>query len=113
MGKRAAQARETTIARGPAAVRKHVPREERRQKDVDTAVELYCERGFVGTSTRLIAAAVGNSETVLFRLFASKECLSAAILAHCAPAAEVECWLEELRTLADRRDDAALFSAVV
>jgi TetR/AcrR family transcriptional regulator len=111
MSKRAA--RQTIQARGPVVVRKHVPQGQRREQILDAAAGLFSQRGFAGTTTRQIAAAVGTSETVLFRHFPSKESLYAAILEHRIPSAEVERWLEELRAIAERRDDDALFTAVV
>jgi AcrR family transcriptional regulator len=110
------QRRTRKAARGPAAVavvRTHVPREVRRQQILDAAAELFARRGFVGTTTKQIAEAVGTSETVLFRLFPTKESLYAEILEHRVPLADVERWLEELRNIADRRDDDALFGAFV
>jgi len=98
---------------GVAAVRKHVPSDVRRRQILESAAELFSQRGFAGTTTRQVAAAVGTSETVLFRLFPTKESLYAAILEDRVPSAEVERWLEDLRRIADRRDDAALFTAVV
>jgi TetR/AcrR family transcriptional regulator len=95
------------------AVRKHVPQEVRRRQILEVGAELFSQRGFAGTTTRQIAAAVGTSETVLFRLFPTKESLYAAILEDRVPSADVERWLEDLRNIADRRDDGALFVAVV
>ena len=95
------------------AVRKHVPQEVRRRQILEAGAELFSQRGFAGTTTRQIAAAVGTSETVLFRLFPTKESLYAAILEDRVPSADVERWLEDLRRIADRRDDSALFAAVV
>src|SRR6266545_7177312 len=114
--RRAAPAPAAAPARAPAAVKKHkkhVPRETRRGQILDAAADLFAARGFVGTTTRQIAAAVGTSETVLFRHFPTKESLYAAILEHRVPLAEAEHWLEELRKIAERRDDNALFTAFV
>jgi TetR/AcrR family transcriptional regulator len=97
----------------PAAVRRLVPREARRSQILEVAAGLFSQRGFAGTTTRQIAAAVGTSETVLFRHFPSKESLYTAILERWAPSADVERWLDGLRAMADRRDDEALFKAVV
>jgi TetR/AcrR family transcriptional regulator len=103
-----------TRARTPApAVRKLVPRDVRRTQLLDVAAALFSQRGFAGTTTRQIAAAVGTSETVLFRHFPTKESLYAAILERWAPTAELDRWLDDLRALADTRDDEALFRAVV
>lgn len=90
-----------------------MPREERRTQILDLAAELFSQRGFAGTTTRQIAAAVGTSETVLFRHFPTKEALYAAILEHRVPSADVDRWVDELRGIADRRDDAAVFTAVL
>ena len=104
------------VARGTrrsGAVRRLVPRGERRVQILDAAAELFSRRGFAGTTTREIAAAVGTTETVLFRHFPTKQSLYAAILEHWVPVAHVDRWLDELRALADARDDEALFRAVV
>jgi TetR/AcrR family transcriptional regulator len=95
-----------------AKVRKHVPWDQRRPQILETAGRLFAERGFAGTTTREIAAAVGTSETVLFRHFPTKESLYAAILEQHVPVAQVDRWLDELRKIADRRDDDALFTTV-
>lgn len=95
------------------AVRKLVPRDLRRTQLLDVAATLFAQRGFAGTTTRQIAAAVGTTETVLFRHFPTKESLYAAILERWAPTAELDRWLDDLRRLADTRDDDALFKAVV
>jgi len=90
-----------------------VPSEARRAQILQAAAELFADRGFAGTTTREIAAAVGASETVLFRLFPTKDALYLAVLEHQVPSAEVEQWLGQLREIAETRDDEALFRAVV
>ena len=94
-------------------VRKYVPTDERRRQILETAAELFAHRGFAGTTTREIAAIVGTTETVLFRHFPTKESLYAAILEHRVPVAMVQRWLGELSVIAARKDDEALFTAVV
>ena len=120
MARRRAQVRQAQVQQGRRArvvaldpVRKLVPRERRRAQILDVAAGLFSQRGFAGTTTRQIAAAVGTSETVLFRHFPTKDSLYAAILEHWAPAADVDRWIDGLRVIADRRDDDALFRAVV
>jgi TetR/AcrR family transcriptional regulator len=97
---------------GDAAARRYVPGAERRRQILDAAAGLFSARGYAGTTTRQIASAVGIGETVLFRHFPTKDSLYAAILEDRIPAAHVDQWLGELRELADRRDDDALFTAV-
>lgn len=106
-----AKSRSSSNTAAPAA-RKYVPTAERRRQILDTAARLFSERGFAGTTTKQIASAVGIGETVLFRHFPSKESLYASILEDRMPVTQLEQWLGELRELADRRDDEALFTAI-
>lgn len=55
--------------------------DERREQILTTAVSLFSQRGFSGTTTKEIARAAGVSEAMVFRHFASKEELYGAILA--------------------------------
>ena len=84
--------------------------QERRASILDAAVKLFAERGFRGTTTRDLAAAVGVSEPVLYEHFPSKRDLYLAILD--AKASE---GLREFRDLsADylaRNDDRGFFIA--
>jgi TetR/AcrR family transcriptional regulator len=89
-----------------------VPGSERRRQILDAAAALFAESGFTGTTTRQIAAAVGISETLLFRHFPSKDALYAASLEDRVPAASVEAWIGELRAFTRRDDDEGLFVAV-
>jgi TetR/AcrR family transcriptional regulator len=115
--RRPARRHRTETVRTAAAplrpVRKYVPSEERRRQILEAAAELFAHRGFAGTTTREIAAIVGTTETVLFRHFPTKESLYAAILEHRVPEAGVQRWLSELNAIAARKDDEALFTAVV
>jgi AcrR family transcriptional regulator len=56
--------------------------EERRLQIARVAVSLFSNKGFQGTTTREIAQAAGVSEAMVFRHFATKEELYAAILDH-------------------------------
>lgn len=56
--------------------------EERRLQILAVAVKLFSQRGFQGTTTKEIALAAGVSEAMVFRHFATKEELYAAILDH-------------------------------
>ena len=117
MARRSARANQlaavTPPRRSAARVRTLVPRNQRRTQILEVASALFSERGFAGTTTRQIAAAVGTSETVLFRHFPTKDALYTALLEQWASSADVDRWLDQLRVLADRRDDEALFGAVV
>lgn len=61
-------------------VRHRLPAQERRAAIVEAAIRLFAEKGFRGTTTREIAAAVGVSEPVLYEHFATKRDLYTAII---------------------------------
>lgn len=91
----------------------HLPRQrlsaaERRAAIVDSAVSLFAERGFRGTTTREIAAAVGVTEPVLYQHFATKRAMYDAILE--ANAQDQDPTLQErLAELSAAGDNRALF----
>lgn len=86
--------------------------EGRRKQLIEVAMRLFSQKGFTGTTTKEIALAANVNEAIIFRHFATKDDLYAAILDH--KANEVCCgdWLEELREYAERRDDEGLFRAI-
>ena len=53
---------------------------ERRRQIIEAAADLFSRKGFGGTTTRQVAEAVGVSETTIFKHFATKEELYAAII---------------------------------
>ena len=62
--------------------------EDRRRQLIEIAIDLFSQRGFSGTTTREIAVAAGVTEAIIFRHFATKQDLYAAILDHTATAAD-------------------------
>lgn len=54
--------------------------EERRSSIVEAAIKLFAEKGFRGTTTRELAAAVGVTEPILYEHFKTKRDLYAAII---------------------------------
>ena len=52
----------------------------RREQILQTAVDLFSQQGFKGTTTKEIARAAGVSEAMVFRHFANKDALYGAIL---------------------------------
>ena len=52
--------------------------DQRREQILQTAVSLFSNRGFSGTTTKEIAPAAGVSEAMVFKHFASKDVLFAA-----------------------------------
>ena len=64
-----------------ASQRKHrLSAEERKSAIVDAAVRLFSAKGFQGTTTRELAAAVGVTEPVLYQHFKTKGDLYSAII---------------------------------
>jgi AcrR family transcriptional regulator len=59
-----------------------MPAAERRQKLVETAIRVFSEGSYRGTTTAEIAKAAGVSEPILYRHFASKRDLYLAALDH-------------------------------
>ena len=60
--------------------RHRVPSAERREQILRAATELFAKQGFNGTTTREIANRVGIKETILFRLFPTKQELYWAVI---------------------------------
>lgn len=86
--------------------------EERRLQILAVAVSLFSERGFRGTTTKEIAQAAGVSEAMVFRHFATKQELYAAILDHKACSGDR---FEPAEMAADgikRKDDRAVFESL-
>ena len=86
--------------------------EERRSQILAIAVSLFSNRGFRGTTTKEIAQAAGVSEAMVFRHFATKEELYAAILDHKACGGDK---FEPASMAADaisRKDDRGVFESL-
>jgi AcrR family transcriptional regulator len=85
--------------------------EERRQQIVRIAMKLFSQRGFRGTTTKEIAQAAGISEAMVFRHFANKEELYAAILDDKACAGDMAEICESVAGAVARGDDRAVFES--
>lgn len=87
--------------------------DERREQILQTAVNLFSQRGFKGTTTKEIALASGVSEAMVFRHFASKDELYGAILHSkgCKDGVQRFPWEENerLRQAILDKDDFAVF----
>ncbi len=86
--------------------------EDRRRQLIQVAIRLFSQKGFTGTTTKEIAAAAHVNEAMIFRHFATKDDLYAAILDYKAHEVCAGDWLEELRYHAAARDDRAVFHLV-
>jgi AcrR family transcriptional regulator len=86
-----------------------MPGEERRLQILQVAVSLFSQKGFRGTTTKEIASLAGVSEAMVFRHFATKEELYAAILDHKACSGDT---LDPEKIVAQairEKDDRAVF----
>lgn len=63
------------------ARRSRLPTAERKEQIVTAAMRCFAERGFEGTTTRMLARAAGVSEGLIFRHFPTKRSLYRAIIA--------------------------------
>jgi AcrR family transcriptional regulator len=86
--------------------------EARRRQIVRIAMKLFSKHGFRGTTTREIAQAAGISEAMVFRHFATKEELYAAILDDKAGAGEMTLMCEMVAGAVARGDDRAVFESL-
>lgn len=84
--------------------------QERRAAIIDAAVRLFAERGFRGTTTRELAAAVGVSEPVLYQHFKTKRELYTAIIE--SKMEESEKRGDHLAAYLETDDDRGLFTAL-
>ena len=87
--------------------------DKRREQILQTAVDLFSQRGFKGTTTKEIARASGVSEAMVFRHFATKDQLYGAILDNkaCADGVHRFPWEanEKLQKAIKEKDDLAVF----
>src|SRR5207248_2701166 len=85
----------------------------RRLQILRVAMRLFSQRGFKGTTTKEIAKAAGVSEAMVFRHFATKDDLYAAILENkgCLDGVHHFPWEgnDELVVALERKDDFAVF----
>lgn len=86
--------------------------EERRRQLIEVAISLFSKKGFTGTTTKEIARVANVNEALIFRYFATKEDLYAAILDYKASEIRVGEWLIEFQEYAQRSDDEGLFRAL-
>jgi AcrR family transcriptional regulator len=87
--------------------------DERREQILTTAVNLFSQHGFRGTTTKEIARAAGVSEAMVFRHFATKDALYGAILDNkgCREGVHKFPWEDDdvLKRALAEKDDFAVF----
>jgi len=87
--------------------------DKRREQILQTAVNLFSQRGFKGTTTKEIARSAGVSEAMVFRHFATKDELYGAILDNkaCSDGVHRFPWEanEKLQKAMKQKNDLAVF----
>ncbi|MFN0087859.1 MAG: TetR/AcrR family transcriptional regulator [Blastocatellia bacterium] len=85
--------------------------EDRRQQILDVSVRLFSERGFQGTTTKEIALAAGVNEAIIYRHFATKSELYAAIIDQKASSSDMKSFEASMTEAMDRGDDRKVFES--
>ena len=89
-----------------------MPGEDRRRQIIRVAIDVFSRHGFGGTTTRQIAEEAQVSEAMIFRHFATKQDLYAAILDYKFQEVCGEDWQEQMRALAARGEDEKIFRSL-
>src|ERR1700692_237408 len=87
--------------------------EGRRRQLIEGAIDLFSKKGFGGTTTKEIAAAAGVNEAIIFRHFATKQQLYAAILDFKIGDPRLQESFATLCVLMEGQDDKAVFGWLV
>lgn len=83
--------------------------DERREQLCQVAMRLFSEKGFSGTTTKEIANAAGVSEAMVFKHFANKDELYAAILDHKSCDHGFDNPFAEIADKIEQKDDFGVF----
>ncbi|MCI0663893.1 MAG: TetR/AcrR family transcriptional regulator [Acidobacteria bacterium] len=86
--------------------------QDRRQQIIDVALKLFSEKGFRGTTTKEIALAAGINEAIIFRHFATKSDLYAAIIDQKASSSYIQAVHNAFKEAEKTGDDQKLFQSV-
>ena len=92
-------------------ITRKLPAADRRRQIIEVAMALFSAKGFDGTTTREISRAAGVSEAIIFRHFATKEDLYAAIIDFIIQGHR-ERFFAELKQAMEKRDDEAVFETL-
>ena len=86
--------------------------EDRRQQILDVAVGLFSQKGFRGTTTKEIALAAGVNEAIIFRHFATKSDLYAAIIDEKASSPQAQAMQAALNEAMEAKNDREIFETL-
>lgn len=85
---------------------------DRRHQLLDTALEIFAQKGFEGTTTKEVAAAAGVTEAIIFRHFPTKQALYTAVLDQHVESAAVRDWLSEIKSWMEQNNDAEVLRSI-
>ena len=94
-------------------VTKRLPATDRRRQLLETALDLFAQKGFAATTTKEIAAAAGVTEAIIFRHFPSKQELYSAVLGLKHESGEIPAHVAHWQAFMDANDDRGLFRAII
>jgi TetR/AcrR family transcriptional regulator len=97
----------------PPARAPRLPAIDRRRQLLETALDLFSQKGFAATTTKEIAAAAGVTEAIIFRHFPSKHELYSAVLGLKHESGEIPAHVARWQELMDTNDDRGLFRAII
>jgi TetR/AcrR family transcriptional regulator len=86
-----------------------MPATDRKQQLLETALDVFSQKGFEGATTKEIASAAGITEAVIFRHFPTKQALYTAVLDYKLHAHSQSTWLAEVEASMDANDDERFF----
>jgi AcrR family transcriptional regulator len=86
--------------------------EDRREQIIEVAVRLFSQKGFRGATTKEIALAAGVNEAIIFRHFATKSELYAAIIDRKANSAGMKKLRDSLADAMEQSDDRQVFETL-
>ena len=86
--------------------------EDRRHQILDVAIRLFSQKGFRGTTTKEIALAAGVNEAIIFRHFATKSDLYAAIIDRKCSSSHYQALEQTLQEAINRGDDQRVFESI-
>jgi TetR/AcrR family transcriptional regulator len=92
---------------------RRLPATDRRRQLLETALDIFSQKGFAATTTKEIAAAAGVTEAIIFRHFPTKQDLYSAVLGLKHESGELAAEVANWQTLMDANDDVGLFRAMI
>lgn len=98
---------------GTRAARPRLSASERRAQLIDAALDVFARKGFVGATTKEIAAEAGVAEAIIFRHFPSKEALYAAVLDSRLASPDEQRRQAEMEALMESGDDEAVIRSLI